>query len=330
MIDKKQPIIVKKINHGEHGHHGGSWKVAFADFAVAMMAFFLLLWLLGGTSDEEKAALSEYFRNPSAVEGAALTPAPSSAPGPGGASTSLIQFNTVSQMKEQDKEKDEDFRQPVESEEAQQRKQEALEERERLEDLMQALQKAIEQSQALEPFKDQLLIDITPEGLRIQIVDKANRPMFDSGKADLKYYTVDILFELAKFIREMPNRVSITGHTDGAPFVGRDDYSNWELSSDRANAARRALVDGSMAQAQIGRVVGLADSTLFDKTNPYNPINRRISIIVMNKAAEAAIARGEGVDDKQLDASGDARRGAFREMPMDVLAPGSFDIDLDR
>lgn len=331
MIDKKQPIIVKKVAHGDHGHHGGSWKVAFADFATAMMAFFLLLWLLGGTSDEEKAALSEYFSNPSASEGAAITPAPSSINGPGGASTGLIDFNQMMQIQPQDRrKKEEDLKQTPETDSEQEKRvQEEREDKERLDALMEQLKKAVEQSQALKPFKDQLLLDITPEGLRIQIVDKENRPMFDSGKAHLKYYTVDILFELAKFIRAVPNRISITGHTDAARFVGRDDYSNWELSADRANAARRALVDGGMARAQIGRVVGLASSVLFDKVNPYNPINRRISVIVMNQQTDAAIERGEGVSDQYLRDRADAKRGKFTELPMDILESGSADIDLD-
>lgn len=331
MIDKKQPIIVKKVVHGEHAHHGGAWKVAFADFVTAMMAFFLLLWLIGGTSDEEKAALSEYFSNPSATEGAAPTPAPSSINGPGGASTSLIAISQLPELKRHDKQKEEDFKQQVETEAEQEKRiHEEREEKALLDELMEKLKKAIEQSQALKPFKDQLLLDITPEGLRIQIVDKENRPMFDSGRADLKYYTVDILFELAKFIREVPNRISITGHTDAARFVGRDHYSNWELSSDRANAARRALVDGGMAERQIGRVVGLASSALFDKTNPYNPINRRISIIVMNKKTDAAIERGEGVNEQYLSDRRDAKRGEFTELPMEILEPGAADIDLDQ
>jgi len=331
VIDKKQPIIIKKAEHGEHGHNGGAWKVAFADFVTAMMAFFLLLWLIGGTSDEEKAAMSEYFTNPSATQGTAATPAPSSINGPGGASTSLIKLSEFPMVKLHDKKKDQDFKQKVETD-AEQEKQvdEAQKEKQLLDDLEQKLKKAIEQSQALKPFKDQLLLDITPEGLRIQIVDKENRPMFDSGKAELKYYTVDILFELAKFIREVPNRISITGHTDAARFVGRDNYSNWELSADRANAARRALVDGGMLPKQIGRVVGLASSALFDKADPYSPINRRISIIVMNKKAEAAISAGEGVNEKYLSNRHDAKHGQFTELPMDILEPGASDINLDQ
>ncbi|MDX1800741.1 MAG: OmpA family protein, partial [Marinobacter sp.] len=134
-----------------------------------------------------------------------------------------------------------------------------------------------------------LLIDITDEGLRIQIVDRSQRPMFDSGSAQLKYYSQDILFELAKTLSSVRNKLSITGHTDATPFNGRPGYTNWELSADRANTARRALVAGGVRADQIARVVGLSDSVLFDKKNPLAPVNRRISIIVLNKKAMADI-----------------------------------------
>ncbi len=160
-----------------------------------------------------------------------------------------------------------------------------LQEQKRLEELMKELQEAISKSQALEPFKDQLLLDITPEGLRIQIVDKQNRPMFDLGSAKLMPYTVGILHELASFINRVPNLITIAGHTDTANYASRIGYSNWELSADRANAARRALLEGGMQPDKVVRVVGFGSSVLFDKKNPLNPINRRISIVVMTKAA---------------------------------------------
>src|SRR5690606_14353494 len=149
-------------------------------------------------------------------------------------------------------------------------------------------------SQALEPFKDQLLLDITPEGLRIQIVDQQNRPMFDLGSARLMPYTQAILLELSHFITQVPNRISLTGHTDITAYSTQLGYSNWELSADRANAARRTLLEGGMDEAKVSRVVGLSSSVLFDKSNPQNPINRRISIVVMTKDAEAAALNETG------------------------------------
>lgn len=270
---ENQTIIVKKIKKGGHGHHGGAWKVAFADFAIAMMAFFLLLWLIASTTKEEKAGLSEYFSPPTQglAEGS-------------GKREDIIDMGGGQKISQGDDSKDhalkpseKDIREAVEIE------------KERLESLMEELKKAIESSQALKPFKDQLLLDITPEGLRIQIVDKENRPMFDSGSAELKGYTKKILHELAKVINTVPNRISLTGHTDAARFVGRENYSNWELSADRANASRRELVVGGLAGAKIIKVMGLASIVLFNKEKPRHPINRRIAIIVMNKAAEQAI-----------------------------------------
>lgn len=282
--DAKPTVIVrrvKKIQGG--GHHGGSWKVAYADFVTAMMAFFLVMWLLASTSKPERAAISEYFRNPSPLSGTSSTPAPGMA-GPGGASTSMIKLGgatDVSRGNSNDpfQNQRESIPTPVDERER---------EKKQLEALKQELEQAIDKSQALEPFKDQLLLDITPEGLRIQIVDKQNRPMFDMGSAKLMPYTREILRELSRFINQVPNRISIGGHTDITAYSTQLGYSNWELSADRANAARRALLEGGMDEDKVARVIGLSSSVLFDKTDPQNPINRRISIVVMTKEAEAA------------------------------------------
>ena len=272
-----QTIIVKKIKKGGHGHHGGAWKVAFADFVTAMMAFFLLLWLLASTTPEEKGGISEYF-NPT-ISG------PSKGAGNSDSMIDMGGVNSTPKGKE-----GEDFKEDSGAKPAETQVNEALQqEKQRLESLMEDLKKAIEQSQALKPFKDQLLLDITPEGLRIQIVDKENRPMFDSGSAELKYYTKEILRELAKTINTVPNRISLTGHTDAAQFVGRQGYSNWELSADRANASRRELVAGGLSEAKVAKVVGLASMVPFNKEDPRHPINRRIAIIVMNRATEEAL-----------------------------------------
>ncbi|WP_269789948.1 flagellar motor protein MotB [Stenotrophomonas sp. Iso1] len=284
MSENKPTVIVRRIKKVQKGgHHGGSWKVAYADFVTAMMAFFMVMWLLAATTKPERAAISDYFRNPSPLSGTSSTPAPGMA-GPGGASTSMIKLGgatDVSRGNNNDpfQNRQEALPTPVEERER---------EKKRLEVLKQELQEAISKSQALEPFKDQLLLDITPEGLRIQIVDKQNRPMFDLGSARLMPYTQTILVELSHFINQVPNRISITGHTDTTAYSAQLGYGNWELSADRANAARRTLLEGGMDEAKVARVVGLSSSVLFDKTNPQNPINRRISIVVMTKDAEAA------------------------------------------
>jgi chemotaxis protein MotB len=290
-------IIVRRPRRQKHGHHGGAWKVAYADFVTAMMAFFLVMWLIGVGTKQQRAAIAEYFKNPSMAPGNA-TMAPPGKVGPGGASDSAIKLGGAMDMPHGPGKDLRASRIATPDVEKLAREQE----KQRLENLMQQLHAAIEKSQALEPFKDQLLLDITPEGLRIQIVDKQNRPMFDTGSATLKPYTVAILHELAGFIDQAPNKISISGHTDDAPYGSNHDYSNWELSADRANAARRALLEGGLVEDKIGRVVGLAESVPFDKADPSDPINRRISIIMMTKQAQDAALSQEQANGPQIPA----------------------------
>jgi chemotaxis protein MotB len=241
-----------------------------------MMAFFLLLWLLASTTQDERAGISDYF-----------TPSETGPSSGTGASDSMIDLGGV---QDTPRGKDGEDWQEGAGELIEEQTQEALEkEQVRLESLLEALKESIESSQALKPFKDQLLLEITPEGLRIQIVDKENRPMFDSGSAVLKDYTRKILRELAKTINTVPNKISLTGHTDISRFLSARGYTNWELSADRANASRRELVLGGLSEKKIAKVVGLASMVLFDAQNPRSPINRRIAIVVMNRAAEAAL-----------------------------------------
>ncbi len=299
--DKKQPIVIKKIVKGG-GHHGGAWKVAYADFVTAMMAFFLLLWLLGISDEAMRGGISEMFKNPSPLIG------------PGGTSTSMIKLGGTREMPQGEGEKTmkqsdvQDLESVSSKEDIEKDKAEKEKEKIVLDQLMVKLKESIEKSEMLKDFKDQMLLEVMPEGLRIQILDKENRPMFSAGSEKLKPYTRVILHELAKTIAEnAPNKISITGHTDVSVFgkgiieyetvdgeVLRKQYSNWELSGDRANAARRELIKGGMPKKQIGRVVGLASTVLFDKKNPRSPINRRISIIVLNKSTLESIAKNEG------------------------------------
>ncbi len=285
------PIIIKKVKKGGHGHHGGSWKVAFADFATAMMAFFLLMWLMGSTTEEQKGAISEYFNNPSAIAGTSTVPSPTSIQGPGGASTSMIQLGGGMELHKQSDSADGPPQQAISDDDAEKRAEEL--DRERLNLLLQELKDAIDAREALAKFKDQILLDITPEGVRIQIVDHDRRSMFPLGSARLEEYSAQILFELASIIKTVPNKISVSGHTDIKPYLA-NNYSNWELSADRANAARRALVTGGLPTEKVGRVVGLASSVLLDAAVPDSPINRRISIIVMNRRTEEAILHENG------------------------------------
>jgi len=303
--DKRAIVIVKRYTRGAEAHHGGAWKVAYADFVTAMMAFFLVMWLVTAVSRDQRAAIFDYFKNPSMEPGKSAKPAPGMN-GPGGASTSPINMHggldaprtlqslspgigapvappaPIATQRDTAPKVEPQQDDPL----ATARKAVQAAERRQLESLMEELKKAIDESQALEPFKDQLLLDITPEGLRIQIVDKQNRPMFDMGSTRLKPYTTAILTELARYLNSVPNRLSLTGHTDATPYVDGSGRTNWDLSADRANAARRALEAAGLAGDKTSRVVGLASSVLFNKDNPRAPVNRRISIIVMTRQAE--------------------------------------------
>jgi chemotaxis protein MotB len=313
----KRPIVVKRIKKVVGGAHGGAWKIAYADFVTAMMAFFLLMWLLGSTAKEDLAGISEYFKTPLEV---ALT---------GGSSSSESKSMIKGGGQDATRSKGEVRKGEVKPEKkieiktaAEILREEKQKEAVKLKDLKDSIEKAIEASKKLQQFKKQILLDITTEGLRIQIVDEKNRPMFRSGSAQLESYTKDILHEIGTMLNQVPNKVSLSGHTDAAPYsLGDKGYGNWELSADRANASRRELLSGGMSEEKMVRIVGLSSAVLFDKLDPYNPVNRRISIIVMNKqAAEAASKDGGSVE---IDAAADATpvMAGIKTMPATATAP---------
>jgi chemotaxis protein MotB len=311
--ESERPIlIVKRPKKGGNAHHGGAWKVAYADFVTAMMAFFMVMWLIASVSKEERAAIFDYFKNPSMQQGKSPR-ASMGQMGPGGASTSVINLRGALDARKSASALSTGLGTPRDSlstvdkaapdvDQAKKIAEEA--ERKKLESLMAQLREAIDHSQALRPFKDQLLLDITPEGLRIQIVDAQNRPMFDLGSAKLKDYTGTILHELAPYLNSVPNRISLSGHTDTTAYVSAGGYTNWDLSADRANAARRALEGGGLALDKVSRVVGLSSSVLFDKENSRNPINRRISIIVMTKEADESALKTDAMPEHGSAAPG--------------------------
>jgi chemotaxis protein MotB len=282
MADKStQPIVIKKVVKGG-GHHGGSWKVAYADFVTAMMAFFLLMWLLASANQEQKAAISEYFKNPSPEIGTSPKPSPTAVQGPGGASAGIIDMGGGAPLAaEQNAVSDSTEKVTDEASEESTAQQAEKQFRDRIAEMLEELRELAARNDVLKQYQDQLLFDITTEGLRIQVLDKDNRPMFDVGSAALKPHTHDILREIAKVINEIPAPVSITGYTDGRP-LDRAGYSNWELSTERANAARRSLAAGGMQETKVARVVGLAASQLFNRTDPLDPTNRRVSITVLS------------------------------------------------
>jgi chemotaxis protein MotB len=303
-------VVVRRKKKSAHaGHHGGAWKIAYADFVTAMMAFFLLMWLLGSTSKYDKQGIEDYFNTPlSAVFGGK--------DGSGAARTSVIEGGgrDLSSSRPGEATKSQTQPLPKTTERAAASAAAAAtvtataaaavkDDAQRLKQLKQKLSALIERTPALAAYKDQIRIDITSEGLRIEIVDSLKRPMFPSGSAKLESYVTTILAQIGSSLNDVDNRVSIAGHTDAVPYSGGEaGYSNWELSSERANAARRALIAGGMNEGKILQVRGLADVLPLNKAVADEPTNRRISILVLNKAAEQTFFADGGrtaVDESQ-------------------------------
>jgi chemotaxis protein MotB len=289
MADESQrPIIIKRIKKTAAGHHGGAWKIAYADFVTAMMAFFLLMWLLGSTAKGDLRGIADFFNTPLKV---ALAGGSGS-----GDSSHVIQGGgkdlTRSEGQIMNGELQSDRRMiNIKAAQAELERREEI----KMTELKVRLEHLIESNPALRQFREQLLVDISTEGLRVQIVDARNRPMFASGRAELQPYARDILLEIGRALNGVENRISIAGHTDATPYAsGERGYSNWELSADRANASRRALVQGGMDEGRLVRVVGMASAVPLDRKDTYNPLNRRISLIVMNRQAEEAVNRSGG------------------------------------
>ena len=286
---KLQPIIIKRVKKGGHAAHGGAWKIAYADFVTAMMAFFLMMWLIGSTTEGDRKGIADYFSTPlklSMLGGGSGSGDSSSVVKGGGEDLS----RSVGQVKRGDVEA------PTRSVNLQALKAEqARAERARLERLKEEIERKIDSNEKLKALKSQIRLDMTREGLRIQIVDANNRPMFASGSAVVQPYMRDLLQEIGALLADVPNRLTLEGHTDAQSFGnGLAGYTNWELSSDRANASRRELMVGGLPEARVMRVQGLAASVPFDKNDPVAPVNRRISIIVMNRDAEDRVTQGDG------------------------------------
>ena len=279
---KLQPIIIKRIKKGGHGHHGGAWKIAYADFVTAMMAFFLLMWLLGSTTEGDKKGIADFFGTPLKVSMMGGSGSGDSSHVVKGGGQDLSRSG--GQVKHGDVEAQ---RRTINLQalKAEQRRAEAA----RLEELKQKVEDVLAANPKLAAMKSQIKLDMTRDGLRIQIVDDQNRPMFDNGSAVVKPYMRELLQQIGEVLASVPNRLTLEGHTDATPFAGDRGgmgYGNWELSADRANASRRELVGGGLPDANMLRVQGLAASSLVDRKQPASPANRRISIIVMNRDAE--------------------------------------------
>ena len=284
MAEKKlQPIIIKRIKKGGHALHGGAWKIAYADFVTAMMAFFLLMWLLGSTAKGELQGIASYFASPVKV---AMQGGDGS-----GNSSSVIPGggNNLAKVYGQERRADSESKNNPRSIDTI-RAERARIDAQRIKALQSKIDAMITENPRLNEYRSQIRIDVTPDGLQIQIVDDQNRPMFDSGSAVVKPYMRDILREVGAALAGAENRISLSGHTDAAPYGNGDrGYSNWELSADRANASRRELVAAGMPLDKLARVVGMSSSDLLLPEEPRAAQNRRITITVLTKEAERRV-----------------------------------------
>lgn len=310
---KKQSgtIIVKKVKKGGHaGHHGGAWKVAYADFVTAMMAFFLLLWLLNVTTDVQKRGIADYFDPTLASKsnsGAGGVLGGQTVGSPGSETVAMavpnfdISRSAASSPSDSDdsdasgnptNDQDDTGAPPVQTEQPKQltaedlQKQLAATEQKRFEEAKAALLQAVKEVPDLRALANNLIIDETPEGLRIQIVDQDKTPMFPLGSAEMLDPAKKLMSLITQVIQKLPNKISITGHTDSTQYAFSAKYGNWELSADRANASRREFLADGLPAGRIERVAGVADTEPLDKTDPAAPHNRRISIVLLRESAD--------------------------------------------
>ena len=287
MEKTEQTIVIKRVKKVAAGHHGGSWKIAFADFALALMAFFLVMWLIESTTDLEKMVIAGYFSDPRSLASAGDggTPYVVDLGGrPLNVANQGMNLALVQDEEEQFVEASEDLENPEAAELAR------LREIELLESLRGQIENVIAGNQSFSWFSESVAIEMTENGLAIQITDRENRPIFDLGSAQMRPYALEVMWAMANVLDEVPNKISIYGHTDSVPFGDNGGvYTNWELSSDRANSARRALVEGGLPYEQFAQIVGMGSSALFDEQNPASPANRRIVIMVLNERAEQLV-----------------------------------------
>ncbi|MBU2097985.1 MAG: flagellar motor protein MotB [Gammaproteobacteria bacterium] len=290
MEKTEQTIVIKRVKKVAAGHHGGSWKIAFADFALALMAFFLVMWLIESTTDLEKMVIAGYFSDPRSLASAGDggTPYVIDLGGrPLNVANQGLNLALVQDDEDQFVEASEDLENPEVAELAR------LREIELLQSLRGQIENVIAGNQSFSWFSDSVAMELTENGLAIQIADRENRPIFDLGSSQMRPYALEVMWAMANVLDEVPNKISIYGHTDSVPFGDNGGtYTNWELSSDRANSARRALVEGGLPYEQFAQIVGMGSSAPFDAENPTSQANRRIVIMVLNERAERLAMEG--------------------------------------
>ena len=309
MAAELSPIIIKKIVKGGCGHHGGAWKVAYADFVTAMMAFFLLIWLLNVTTEDQKQGISEYF-SPSTVSnttggaGGLLGGTAVSSPGAMRSRTAVrsvsLELRPTSGAQDGDAEdegggavEDEEPDKAANMSEGELKVELEKREEEAFQKAEAEIKQALEETPELKDLQKHLVIDQTPEGLRIQIVDREGKPMFASGSFRMPKITRTLLAKIIQVVQKLPNKVSLSGHTDAKPFRGScKGYGNWELSSNRALASRRVMVESGLKMEKIFHVTSEEATEPLIKDNPKDPRNRRIAIVVLREAGKDLKASG--------------------------------------
>ncbi|RUO59069.1 flagellar motor protein MotB [Pseudidiomarina insulisalsae] len=274
MNEQRQPIIIRRKKHTRHKHHGGSWKIALADFMTALMALFLVMWILSMSSEEQRQSISDYFRTPLVV---ALA---------GGdkptASTSAIKGGGDDPVHRSGEQARIDLRQQTRPADV----------RRHFAQVQRRIEQAIAGDPVLEKLRAQLRFDFTAEGLRIMVLDTETRPMFELGSDKLAPYMERLLKTMAPLLNDIPNPLTISGHTDSLPYAGGErGYSNWELSADRANATRKTLLAGGLEAAKLLLVMGTADRVPLEDTTADDPRNRRITLVVHTQSSADFIRR---------------------------------------
>lgn len=307
--DAKNTIIVKRIKKGGHAAHGGAWKVAYADFVTAMMAFFLLLWLLNSVTEEQLQGVSNYFaptavsQSPSGAggmlgglvvgEGASQSNSapptttfnlPPSTVGTGGQEFTDPEEGRADGSGEGATDNPQDQQQDAKAQAAaaQQKKEQA-----QLEKVSREIRQALNAIPQTKILQDSLVLDNTPDGLRIQIVDQDRLPMFPPGSSALYEHTQKLLLLVSRIVKLLPQKIAIAGHADSSGFTDTTGYGSWELSADRALAARRVLLQGGVEDQQFARISGLGSNDPLEEGNPDSPRNRRISIVLLRDAPVA-------------------------------------------
>jgi chemotaxis protein MotB len=305
MADKKEEsggkrpiIVIKKIKKIAGGHHGGAWKVAYADFVTAMMAFFLLLWLLNVTTKDQKSGIADYFKPTVAsvqtsgaggvMGGMSMTTEGAKATDPKDQATTE---NRPSDVEQDADDPGQEKNTPAKPTQDQFEKMKSEEEQQQFQQAMKDIKQAINNDNDLKDLAKNLIVDMTPEGLRIQIVDQQGKSMFPSGSAQMYDDTNKLIAKVAQIINKMPQKISIQGHTDAVPYGASATYDNWNLSADRANASRQALIKAGLPDARIANVAGKADKEALFPKDPTSPQNRRISIILLRDHPEGAGAQ---------------------------------------